>query len=114
TLQSDRVQRTRNGRNMETRYGAGGAGVENPRARQRALVIGIAGAGEDGDPLAELKELLRTAGVATAGEMVQVRNEPDPDRYLGRGKLADLKAEIAARDATLVACDDELAPRQER
>ena len=68
----------------------------------------------DGDPLAELKELLRTAGVATAGEMVQVRASPDPDRYLGRGKLAEVKAGIARADANLVVCDDELAPRQER
>ena len=68
----------------------------------------------DHDPLAELKELLRTAGVATAGEMIQRRAEPDPDRYLGRGKLAELKALIAESDANLVACDDELVPRQER
>jgi GTP-binding protein HflX len=74
----------------------------------------VTSGGEDGDPLAELKELLRTAGVATAGEAVQQREAPDPDRYFGRGKLADLKAEIAACDANLVACDDELAPRQER
>jgi GTP-binding protein HflX len=66
------------------------------------------------DPLGELKELLRTAGVATAGDLVQRRSEPDPDRYLGRGKLAELKREIATSDANLVACDDELAPRQER
>jgi GTPase len=89
--------------------------VENPRARQRALAISASpSTPRDGDPLAELKELLRTAGVATAGELVQVRSSPDPDRYLGRGKLAELKAEIATSDANLVACDDELAPRQER
>ena len=52
--------------------------------------------------------------MATAGELVQVRAAPDPDRYLGRGKLAELKAEIARSDANLVACDDELVPRQER
>jgi GTP-binding protein HflX len=92
----------------------GGAGVSNRRARQRALAIGITNGHEDGDPLAELKELLRTAGVATAGEAVQQREKPDPDRYVGRGKLDELKAEIAACDANLVACDDELAPRQER
>ena len=108
------MQRSRNGRLTETRAGAEGAGVSNPRARQRALAIGITDGREQGDPLAELKELLRTAGVATAGEMVQQRAEPDPDRYLGRGKLAELKAAIAACDANLVACDDELAPRQER
>jgi GTP-binding protein HflX len=108
------VKRSRNGRNAESRYGAGGAGVSNPRARQRALAIGIVSGHEEGDPLAELKELLRTAGVATAGEAVQQREAPDPDRYVGRGKLTELKAEIAACDANLVACDDELAPRQER
>jgi len=89
--------------------------VENSRARQRALAISASPSRpRDGDPLAELKELLRTAGVATAGELVQVRSSPDPDRYLGRGKLSELKAEIATSDANLVACDDELAPRQER
>ena len=90
------------------------AGVRNPRARQRALAIGVGVDDPGGDPLAELKELLRTAGVATAGEMVQRRPDPDPDRYFGRGKLAELKAEITRADANLVACDDELAPRQER
>jgi len=92
------------------------AGVRNARARQRAIAIGVAPKApeEGGDPLAELKELLRTAGVATAGEMLQVREAPDPDRYFGRGKLAELKAEIKRSGANLVACDDELAPRQER
>jgi GTPase len=98
----------------QTRYDAGGAGVSNPRARQRALALGIADGHAEGEPLAELKELLRTAGVATAGEAVQQRQAPDPDRYVGRGKLAELKEQIAACDANLVACDDELAPRQER
>ncbi len=52
--------------------------------------------------------------MATAGEAVQQRPAPDPDRYLGRGKLEEVKEQIAACDANLVACDDELAPRQER
>ena len=68
-----------------------------------------------GEPdLSELRELLRTAGVAVAGELVQRREQPDPDRYFGRGKLAELKRAIAESDANLVACDDELVPRQER
>jgi GTPase len=108
------VDRSRNGRNKETHYAANGAGVSNPRARQRALALGVVDGREDGDPLAELKELLRTAGVATAGEAVQQRPAPDPDRYVGRGKLTELKRQIAECDANLVACDDELAPRQER
>src|SRR5205085_11766162 len=57
---------------------------------------------------------LLTAGVATVGTATQQRPKPDPDRYFGRGRLTELKAEIAACDANLVACDDELSPRQER
>jgi GTPase len=78
------------------------------------MAIGVVDGRDDGDPLAELKELLRTAGVATAAEATQQRSKPDPDRYFGRGRLQELKEEIAAAGANLVACDDELAPRQER
>jgi len=78
------------------------------------MAIGVVDGREEGEPLAELKELLRTAGVATAGEATQQRPQPDPDRYFGRGRLQELKQEIAAAGANLVACDDELAPRQER
>ena len=102
------MQRGRNGRNAESRYGEG---IRNPRARQRALCIAVAPEEPD---LAELRELLRTAGVAVAGELVQRRPKPDPDRYFGKGKLAELKRAIAESGANLVACDDELLPRQER
>ncbi|HVD40916.1 MAG TPA: GTPase HflX [Solirubrobacterales bacterium] len=84
------------------------------RARQRALAIGIVDGRTEGEPLTELRELLLTAGVATVGIATQQRPQPDPDRYFGRGRLTELKAEIAATGANLVACDDELAPRQER
>ncbi|MFL5859356.1 MAG: GTPase HflX [Solirubrobacteraceae bacterium] len=70
-------------------------------------------AGED-DHLGELEELLRTAGVASVGKMVQRRDQPHPNTYLGAGKLDEVKAQIAASDANLIACDDELSPRQER
>jgi len=70
-------------------------------------------AGDD-DRLSELEELLRTAGVAAVGRAVQHRDRPHPNTYLGPGKLDELKGEIAAADANLVACDDELTPRQER
>ncbi len=85
--------------------------MRNPRARQRAFLIA---AGPHEADLAELKELLRTAGVAVAGELTQRRAEPDPDRYFGKGKLVELKQAIEESDANLVAVDDELKPRQER
>jgi GTP-binding protein HflX len=70
----------------------------------------------DGEPgqLTELRELLRTAGVADVGEMIQRREHPHPNSYLGPGKVDELKSELASSDANLVACDDELSPRQER
>src|SRR5437870_3652867 len=102
------MQRARNGRSAESRYGEG---IRNPRARQRALLTAV---GPDEPDLAELRELLRTAGVAVAGELVQRRQRPDPDRYLGKGKLAELKRAVAVHGANLVAVDDELLPRQER
>jgi GTP-binding protein HflX len=109
------VQRNRNGRQSESHLSNGSAGIANPRARQRAIAVGVVRDDEHrDDPLAELKELLRTAGVATAGEMTQARTAPDPDRYLGRGKLVELKRQVARDDANLVAVDDELVPRQER
>ena len=102
------MSKGRSGRTAESRYGEG---VRNARARQRAFCIGVT----QGEPdLAELRELLRTAGVAVSGELAQRRERPDPDRYLGRGKLAELKEQVKESGANLVACDDELLPRQER
>src|SRR5918992_1775412 len=86
-------------------------GVRNPRARQRAFCIA---AGPHEHDVGELKELLRTAGVAVSGEMQQRRPQPDPDRYFGKGKLAELKSAIKEADANVVVSDDELLPRQER
>ena len=76
-------------------------------------MIAAVPAGED-DHLQELEELLRTAGVAAVGELVQRRDKPHPNSYLGPGKIDECKALIAEADANLVASDDELSPRQER
>ncbi len=61
-----------------------------------------------------MRELLRTAGVATVGEVVQIRDKPHPNLYLGPGKVEELGPLIKAADANLVVTDDELSPRQER
>ncbi|HEX8084675.1 MAG TPA: GTPase HflX [Solirubrobacteraceae bacterium] len=81
------------------------------RAKQRAFLIAVLDEGED---LSELRELLRTGGVAVVGQAVQHRDRPHPNTYLGPGKVEEIKAELKAADANLVACNDELTPRQER
>jgi GTP-binding protein HflX len=102
------MQRTRQGRTSQSRYAAP---ERQPRARQRALCIASLPAGDD---LGELHELLRTAGVAVVGELVQHRDLPHPNTYLGPGKVEELRQAVEDADANLVACDDELSPRQER
>jgi GTPase len=102
------VQKTRNGRTAATRYGGP---AKQGRAKQRAFLVAAL---PEGDDLSELQELLRTAGVATVGQAVQHRDKPHPNTYVGAGKLEEVKAAAKAADANVIACDDELTPRQER
>jgi GTPase len=84
---------------------------QTQRARQRALCVAAL---PEGESLEELGELLRTAGVAVVGELVQRREEPHPNTYLGSGKVREAKELARECDANVIACDDELSPRQER
>jgi GTP-binding protein HflX len=102
------VEKSRDGRKTQTRY----APPESPgRAKQRAFMVASA---PQADNLAELRELLRTAGVATVGEVVQIRDKPHANLYLGPGKVDEIKAQLKAADANVVVADDELTPRQQR
>jgi GTP-binding protein HflX len=108
------MNRSRNGRTGATPQASpaeANGSQHGQRAAQRAFCIA---APPEGDDLAELGELLRTAGVAVVGEMVQRREQPHPNTYLGPGKVAEAKAAAKEADANLIACDDELTPRQER
>jgi GTP-binding protein HflX len=102
------LQKTRNGRATPSRSAAQDI---KGRAKQRAYLIASLPAGDDLD---ELRELLRTAGVASVGEMVQHRDQAHPNLYLGPGKVEELKDLAAAADANVVVADDELTPRQQR
>ncbi len=104
------MQRSRSGRSAPSVAAQNGSEPAQ-RAKQRALCVGALA---EGDDLAELGELLRTAGVAVAGELIQRRESPHPNTYLGPGKVAEAKALARACDANLIACDDELTARQER
>ena len=81
------------------------------RAKQRAFLIAVL---DEGDDLSELRELLRTAGVAVVGQTVQHRDKAHPNFYLGPGKVEEVAEQLKRADANLVAANDELTPRQER
>src|SRR4051794_28781115 len=102
------MQRSRNGRTNQTHNPNGGP---PGRARQRALMIAAL---PEGDDLGELEELLRTAGVAVVGQLVQHRDRPHANTYIGPGKLEEVKGLIKRLDANVVVADDELTPRQGR
>ena len=101
------MDRSRNGRTTPTRA----TGASGARAKQRAFCVAVLEKGED---LAELEELLLTAGVAVVGRSIQHRDKPHPNTYVGPGKLQEIKELAKAADANVVVCDDELSPRQER
>jgi GTP-binding protein HflX len=48
------------------------------------------------------------------GQLVQHREKPHANLYLGPGKVEELKQLLEAADANVVVTDDELTPRQER
>ena len=82
---------------------------------ERGFVVAVLAPGVDeAEELGELRELLRTAGVAPVGELVQRRPAPDPRTYVGKGKLEELKRLTADADAESLIVDDELDPSQQR
>jgi GTP-binding protein HflX len=66
------------------------------------------------DELGELCELTRTALVEPVEALVQQRGRPDPNTYVGKGKLEELKVLYADCGADVLIVDDELEPTQQR
>jgi GTP-binding protein HflX len=82
---------------------------------ERGFAVAVMPPGRDEEEeLAELRELLRTAGVEPIGELVQRRQSPDPRTYVGKGKLIELKAAVSDASAESLVVDDELHPSQQR
>jgi GTP-binding protein HflX len=82
---------------------------------ERGFVVAVLAPAADGEAeLAELRELLQTAGVEPVGELLQHRPAPDPRTYVGKGKLEELKQAIAQTNAESLVVDDDLDPGQQR
>jgi GTP-binding protein HflX len=82
---------------------------------ERGFLVAVLAQGVDEDEeLAEMRELLRTAGVEPVGELVQRRSAPDPRTYVGKGKLVELKEAVGSAEAESLLVDDELDPGQQR
>ena len=88
--------------------------------RGRAILVGLCCDGmadfdnSDEATMAELAELLSTAGGETVLTAMQNRHTPDPRTFIGEGKVQELKELIAANSIDLVIFDNELSPSQGR
>jgi GTPase len=82
---------------------------------ERAVVAAVHPQGADGEAdLAELRELVATAGAEIAAEVTQERAQPHPVTFLGKGKLDELLGVVKEEDADLVIVDSDLSPTQMR
>jgi GTP-binding protein HflX len=85
--------------------------------RASALVFAVMPPGaeetrEERDRMTEISELIESADMDVAGQVVQHKRRPDPRSYLGPGKLADLRVAVAQSGATCAVCEDDLTPGQ--
>ncbi len=84
--------------------------------RERALLISVATQPRRiaEDSMAELKELVRSAGIAVADTVLQQRKKPDPRLLMGRGKLQELVILALQKGVSMLIFDQELNPSQIR
>ena len=88
--------------------------------RGRAILVGLCcdSAADfdnsDADTMAELEELLSTAGGETVLTAMQNRHTPDPRTFIGEGKVQEIRELIQANSIDLVIFDNELSPSQGR
>lgn len=82
---------------------------------ERAILVGIEPS-TDGveDGFAELEALASTAGIPTLAVVTQKRQRPDPSSFIGKGKVAEVKAAAEELDADVILFNDELSPAQGR
>ncbi len=85
--------------------------------RTEAVLFGVVPHGDPrtaAESLEELQLLAATGDFSVSGCLVQHRRHPDPNSYLGSGKLSELAEIVSQIEAGAVICDDSLSPGQGR
>ena len=89
-------------------------------ARERAGLVGLNCAGlagfdnSDPDTMAELEQLLKTAGGQCIFTATQNRNAPDPHTFIGEGKAQEIAQLVRQNELELLVFDNEISPSQTR
>jgi GTP-binding protein HflX len=84
---------------------------------KEAVLFGIAPHGDQrtaSEVLAELQQLADTGNFQVVACVAQHRRNPDPNTYLGRGKLDEIAELIRESKAHVAICDGSLGPSQGR
>lgn len=87
---------------------------EIEEVEEKVILVGVSEQdGDDAkDSVAELAELVKTAGATVVGSLIQKRERIHPGTYVGTGKVSELANLIEETGATGIVCDDELSPAQ--
>jgi GTPase len=86
---------------------------------ERTFLVGVELSGKDHlltleDSLTELSLLADTAGLEVVGELTQKLEHPNPETFIGSGKVEELKALAEETLAQVIIFDNELSPRHQR
>lgn len=89
------------------------------RPRERAFMVGVEIRNQDNllvlqDSLAELELLAGTAGLNVVGQATQRLDHPNPQTFIGPGKVEEVHALVEEVRADVVLFDEELSPRHLR
>ena len=88
----------------------------NIEKEERAILVGVVNKDQTEEQvheyLDELAFLAETAGAVAVKRFTQKLGHPDSKTFIGKGKLEEIKAYIAARDIRVVIFDDELSGSQ--
>ena len=87
--------------------------------QSRAFLVGVEFRGEQAilpleESLEELTLLAKTAGLEVVGELTQRLDHPNPETYIGAGKVEELQMLVEETLAEVVIFDSELSPRHLR
>ena len=85
---------------------------------ERAFLVAVDTGDDPGwtaeESISELASLADTAGAEVVGAEWQNRRHIDPNSYIGKGKVDELVAARSETGYTMLVCDDELSPAQQR
>ena len=94
--------------------------IESTRlGKEKAFLVGVDIYNQENwltleDSLEELSLLASTAGLEVVGEATQSLSHPNPETYIGSGKVQEVIALVIETQADVVIFDEELSPRHQR